>query len=211
MSLSSPAAFPAAMHIVMPDFMPSSLRPCSSGSGARPLTDVAPWTLTNRAPAPSRACLPSPLSYVSRAHALVAAGSTLPSLPSSAPSHLIRWSPSETQSFTQSPPRQPPLHPSRVTNPRAGTIINRSRGSIHTGQPRARLKSVPQHRSVPKLMPAGTQMTGGGAHHGALSRPHSASTGATPSVKAALRTYALNHATITTSILPQPRLVTRLG
>ena len=197
------------MHIVMPDFMPSSLRPCSRGSGARPLTDVAPWTLTNRAPAPSRALLPSPLSYVSRAHALVTAGSTLPS---SAPSHLIRWSPSETQSqsFTQSPPRQPP-HPSRVTNPRAGTIINRSRGSIHTGQPRARLKSVPQHRSVPKLMPAGTQMTGGGAHHGALSRPHSASTGATPSVKAALRTYALNHATITTSILPQPRLVTRLG
>jgi hypothetical protein len=52
---------------------------------------------------------------------------------------------------------------------------------------------------------------GGGAHNGASSRPHSASTGATPSVKAALRTYALNHATITTSILPQPRLVTRLG
>jgi hypothetical protein len=65
---------------------------------------------------------------------------------------------------------------------------------------------------VPKLMPAGAQMTGGGAHNGASSRPHSASTGATPSVKAALRTYyALNHATITTSILPQPRLVTRLG
>ena len=178
-------------------------------SGARPLTDGAPWTLslTNRAPAPSRALLPSPLSYVSRAHALVTAGSTLPS---SAPSHLIRWSPSETQSFTQSPPRQPP-HPSRVTNPRAGTTINHSLGSIHTGQPRARLKSEPQHQSVPKLMPAGAQMTGGGAHNGASSRPHSASTGATPSVKAALRTYALNHATITTSILPQPRLVTRLG
>lgn len=239
--LASPAASPAAMHIVMPDFMPSSLRAFSSGNGARPLTEVAPWTLTNHAPAPSRALLPSPSSYVSRAHALTTAGSptagstagntagstagSASTLASRAPSYLIRWAPSEmtseTQSLTQSPHRQPP-HPSLVTNPRPGTTINltnprpsttinRSLESIHTSQPRARLKSVPQHQSSPKLTPAGTQMTGDVAHYGALSRPHSASTGATPSVKAALRTYALNHATIATSILPQPRLVTRLG
>ena len=242
--LASPAASPAAMHIVMPDFMPSSLRAFSSGNGARPLTEVAPWTLTNHAPAPSRSLLPSPSSYVSRAHALTTAGSPTAgstagntagstagssTLASRAPSYLIHWAPSEmtsemtseTQSLTQSPHRQPP-HPSLVTNPRPGTTINltnprpsttinRSLESIHTSQPRARLKSVPQHQSSPKLTPAGTQMTGDGAHYGALSRPHSASTGATPSVKAALRTYALNHATIATSILPQPRLVTRLG
>ena len=232
--LASPAASPAAMHIVMPDFMPSSLRAFSSGNGARPLTEVAPWTLTNHAPAPSRSLLPSPSSYVSRAHALTTAGSPTAgstagntagstagssTLASRAPSYLIHWAPSEmtsemtseTQSLTQSPHRQSP-HPSLVTNPRPGTTINltnprpsttinRSLESIHTSQPRARLKSVPQHQSSPKLTPAGTQMTGGGAHYGALSRPHSASTGATPSVKAALRTYALNHATIATSIL----------